>query len=262
MLQLFAASCRNRLHRLGLPLVARPGKCTSFLLCQVNGLRRKALFGQAMMEPRGTRVYGMHGFASLDARASPRAGNESRDQEEDRLDAAQVRELDRFLAGVERRAFRIAQCALRDTDDAHDVVQVAMLRLAQSYATRPVDEWKPLFYRILNNGIRDFLRRRRVRMRVMAWLPRRTGDEEGLDPVEAAPDPAGGPRELLEGAEALAALETGLAALPERQREAFMLRALEGLDVAGTAIAMGCSEGSVKTHYFRAVHALKDRLGE
>jgi RNA polymerase sigma-70 factor (ECF subfamily) len=174
----------------------------------------------------------------------------------------QARSLERFLAGVERRAFRIARMAVRDDDDAMDIVQDAMIRLARNYAARPTEEWKPLFYRILSNGIRDFIRRRRVRRRVMAWLPRQAGDEEGLDPVEQAPDPAGGPRELLEGAEALAALETGLAALPDRQREAFMLRALEGLDVAGTAVAMGCSEGSVKTHYFRAVHALKERLGE
>ena len=97
----------------------------------------------------------------------------------------------------------------------------------------------------------------------MAWWPgRATGDEDGTDPVQTAPDPSGSPLELLEGAEALAALEAGLAALPDRQREAFVLRAMEGLDVAATAVAMGCSQGSVKTHYFRAVRALKARLGE
>ena len=175
----------------------------------------------------------------------------------------QAQALDRFLAGIERRAFRIARMAVRDDDDALDIVQDSMIRLARHYAGRPSEEWRPLFYRILNNGIRDFMRRRRVRTRVMAWWPgRASGDEEGADPVQAAPDPAGGPLELLEGAEALAALEAGLAALPDRQREAFVLRAMEGLDVAGTAVAMGCSEGSVKTHYFRAVRALKGRLGE
>lgn len=96
----------------------------------------------------------------------------------------------------------------------------------------------------------------------MAWWPMTGVDDDAADPVEMAPDPAGGPRELLEGEETLAALEAGLSALPDRQREAFVLRALEGLDVAETAVAMGCSAGSVKTHYFRAVHALKDRLGE
>ena len=176
------------------------------------------------------------------------------------MDQAQA--LDRFLAGIERRAFRIARMALRNDDDALDIVQEAMIKLARHYAGRPSEEWRPLFYRILNNGIRDFMRRSRVRNRVMAWWPGRDQDEDAIDPVQAAPDPAGGPLELLEGAEALAALETGLAALPGRQREAFVLRAMEGLDVAGTAVAMGCSEGSVKTHYFRAVQALKARLGE
>lgn len=182
------------------------------------------------------------------------------DRETARVDQAQA--LERFLAGVERRAFRIARMAVRDDDDALDITQDAMIRLARSYGARPVEEWKPLFYRILNNGIRDFMRRRRVRSRVIAWLPGRTsGDDDPTDPIASVPDPAGGPAELLEGAQALEALEAGLAALPERQREAFMLRALEGMAVADTAVAMGCSEGSVKTHYFRAVHALKDRLG-
>jgi RNA polymerase sigma-70 factor (ECF subfamily) len=175
----------------------------------------------------------------------------------------QARALERFLAGVERRAFRIARMAVRNDDDALDITQDAMIRLARHYAARPAEEWKPLFYRILNNRIRDFMRRRRVRSRVIAWWPGQgAGDDDAPDPIEAAEDPAGGPAELLEGAEALAALEAGLAALPPRQREAFMMRALEGMDVADTAVAMGCSEGSVKTHYFRAVHALKDRLGE
>lgn len=175
----------------------------------------------------------------------------------------QARALERFLAGVERRAYRIARMAVRDGDEALDIVQEAMIRLARSYAGRPAEEWPPLFYRILNNGIRDFMRRRRVRARVMSWLPGRGADgDEAPDPVQSVVDPAGAPPELIEGEEAMAALEAGLAALPDRQREAFVLRALEGLDVAATAIAMGCSEGSVKTHYFRAVHALKERLGE
>jgi RNA polymerase sigma-70 factor (ECF subfamily) len=201
--------------------------------------------------------------ASLDlALPLPGATGGSRRARSASVDQAQA--LDRFLSGVERRAFRIARMAVRNDDDALDIVQEAMIKLARHYAGRPSDEWRPLFYRILNNGIRDFMRRRRVRSRVMAWWPGRAGDEEdeGRDPIQAAPDPSGGPLQLLEGAEALEALEAGLAALPDRQREAFVLRALEGLDVAGTAVAMGCSEGSVKTHYFRAVQALKARLGE
>ena len=216
------------------------------------------------MEPRGTRVYVMQGFASLEARADRWARNGSRDHGEDRLDAAQVRELDRFLAGVERRAFRIAQCALRDIDDAHDVVQVAMLRLAQSYASRPVEEWKPLFYRILYNGIRDLQRRRGVRRRFFGWLPgaSRHGDDAGEDPLEQVPDSAPEPWQQLATDEAMRRLDHALRRLPARQFEAFSLRCLEGFDVAATAAAMGCSAGSVKTHYFRALQALRAELAE
>jgi RNA polymerase sigma-70 factor (ECF subfamily) len=206
----------------------------------------------------------MQGFASLEAGAGHWARLSSRDQGEDRLDAAQVRELDRFLAGVERRAFRIAQCALRDTDDAHDVVQVAMLRLAQSYAARPVEEWKPLFYRILYNGIRDLQRRHGVRRRFFGWLPgaSRHEDEDGEDPLEQVPDPSPEPLQRLATDEAMQRLDHALRRLPARQLEAFSLRCLEGLDVAAAAAAMGCSEGSVKTHYFRALQALRAELAE
>jgi RNA polymerase sigma-70 factor, ECF subfamily len=183
---------------------------------------------------------------------------------EDRLDVAQARELDRFLAGVERRAFRIAQLALRDTDDAHDVVQVAMLQLAQKYSSRPVPEWKPLFYRILYNGIHDQQRRRGVRRRFFGLLPGagRPDDEPGEDPLEQVPDAGPEPVQQLETAEAMQQLETALGQLPPRQLEAFSLRCLEGLDVAATAAAMGCSEGSVKTHYFRALQVLRGALAE
>ena len=199
--------------------------------------------------------------ASLDL-VLPALGVSGERAEREASTVDQSRALDRFLEGVERRAFRIARMAVRNDDDALDIVQDSMIRLARSYGQRPVGEWKPLFYRILHNGIRDFMRRRRVRMRVMAWWPTGGFDDDVADPVDASPDPAGGPRDLLETEETLAELEAGLSALPDRQREAFVLRALEGLDVAETAVAMGCSAGSVKTHYFRAVHALKDRLGE
>jgi RNA polymerase sigma-70 factor (ECF subfamily) len=183
---------------------------------------------------------------------------------EDPLDAAQARELDRFLAGVERRAFRIAQLALRDTDDAHDAVQVAMLQLAGKYSSRPVAEWKPLFYRILYNGIHDQQRRRGTRRRFFGLLPGagRPDEEPGEDPLEQVPDHGPGPLQRLESAEAMQHLEAALSRLPSRQLEAFSLRCLEGLDVAATASAMGCSEGSVKTHYFRALQMLRGALSE
>ena len=170
-------------------------------------------------------------------------------------------QLNRFLADVERRALRIAEIAVRDRDEALDLVQNAMIKLARNYGDRSCDEWPPLFYRILQNGVRDWHRRQAVRNRVMVWFGRK--DEEGYDVVAAAPDPAGrAPEQELENEEAMASLEHAVRTLPARQREAFMLRTFEGLDVAGTAVAMGCSEGSVKTHYSRAIHSLRDRLEE
>ena len=175
-----------------------------------------------------------------------------------------ARELDKFLAEIERRAFRMAEIALRDPDDALDAVQDAMLKLARSYAKRPSAEWRPLFYRILENGIRDLQRRRSVRKRFMTWLPgaNEDPDNEARDPLETVADAAPAVPDLLMQSQAMQQLEVSLQALPARQREAFMLRNFEGLDVAETASAMGCSEGSVKTHYSRAVHTLREQLGE
>ncbi len=174
------------------------------------------------------------------------------------------RQLADFLAATERRAFRIAQIALRHDQDALDAVQDAMLRLVRRYARRPAAEWPPLFYRILENGIRDMQRRRRTRSGVLAWLPWRGADDEHdeLDPVAQAPDPAPTPAAQVQTAETLQALERAVAALPARQRQAFLLRSIEGMDVAATAQVMGCSEGSVKTHYFRALQFLRGQLGE
>lgn len=172
------------------------------------------------------------------------------------------RALERFLAGVERRAFRIAKLALRDHAEAEDAVQDAMIRLVRNYAGHPPEQWRPLFYRILQNRITDSQRRQKVRRAVMAWWPGREMDEEAPDPVESAVDPDGGPDAALEGEELLARIEGALAKLSGRQREAFLLRNFEGMDVAQTAVAMGCSEGSVKTHYFRALQALQEVLGE
>ncbi|MDH4109810.1 MAG: RNA polymerase sigma factor [Gammaproteobacteria bacterium] len=172
-------------------------------------------------------------------------------------------ELNRFFADVEARALRIAEIAVRNREDALDLVQDAMIRLVRNYADRDREEWTPLFYRILQNRVRDFQRRQNVRNRVIAWFGRSSDPEDDYDPIAAAPDPDGRtPDESLESQEAMQELERALAALPARQREAFMLRNFEGLDVAQTAAAMGISDGSVKTHYSRAVHSLRDTLGE
>jgi RNA polymerase sigma-70 factor, ECF subfamily len=176
---------------------------------------------------------------------------------------ARSRALSQFLASVEVRAFKIAQAALRHEDDALDAVQDAMLQLARAYSDRPAEEWKPLFYRILENRIRDMQRRRTVRNRVMSWLPFRSDSEEDEpDPIAEAASEEPLPMRRLEIAEAMDALEKALGALPRRQQQAFLLRTMEGLDVAQTAVAMGCSEGSVKTHYFRALQTLRAQLGD
>jgi RNA polymerase sigma-70 factor (ECF subfamily) len=173
------------------------------------------------------------------------------------------RALDQFLQSVEKRAFKIAQLGLRNEDDALDAVQDAMMKLAQSYGSRGEDEWKPLFYRILSNRVRDMQRRRTVRGRIMAWLPTRDDEnDDDSDPIAQAPSPDPEPARRLEIDEAIGVLESAIADLPRRQQEAFLLRNFEGLDVAETAKAMGCSEGSVKTHYFRALENLRARLGD
>jgi RNA polymerase sigma-70 factor (ECF subfamily) len=184
-------------------------------------------------------------------------------EREGTLDRA--RELDRFLQDVEKRAFRIAQIAVRDDDDALDIVQDSMLQLVRAYGARPSEEWKPLFYRILQNRIQDCRRRRKTRSRVIAWWTggtREDDDDAAPDPIEQAEGHTPEPSRRLMNDEAMAALEVALRRLPERQQQAFLLRNLEGLDTAQTAAAMGCGEGSVKTHYFRALQSLREQLGE
>ena len=176
-----------------------------------------------------------------------------------------TRALESFLAGVEAKAFRIAQIALRHEDDALDAVQDAMLRLVRRYSHRPPQEWRPLFYRILENCVRDMQRRRSVRGRILTWYRRAFGEdgiEDEGDPLEQLSDPSPQPSAQAQTDETMRALDAALERLPARQREAFLLRGLEGLDVAETARAMGCSEGSVKTHYFRALQTLRAQLGE
>jgi len=172
-------------------------------------------------------------------------------------------QLNQFLTEVERRALRIAEIAVRDRDEALDLVQNAMIKLARNYMDRSTAEWTPLFFRILQNGIRDWHRRQNVRNKVMVFFGRSVRDESVYDPIAAAPDPGGRtPDEQLQVRQAIDELEIAIGGLPTRQREAFMLRTFEGLDVAGTAAAMGCSNGSVKTHYSRAIHKLREALGE
>ncbi len=175
----------------------------------------------------------------------------------DAAPAATTLSLDQFLAGVERRAFRMAELALGHREDALDAVQEAMIKLV-AYRDRPSDEWTPLFWSILRRQVTDRHRRDTVRRRFMAVLGR--GEEPAEDPLEMLPDPGEDPARRHADGAAWAALGRALRKLPRRQREAYLLRELQGLDVAQTAAAMGCSDGSVKTHLSRAMSALRLQL--
>ena len=168
--------------------------------------------------------------------------------------------LDAFLAQVERRAFRVAELNLRQREDAMDAVQDAMLRLVKHYRDKPAGEWAPLFWGILRRRIVDLQRRRKVRSIVVGWLGGGRDDEGDELPSWDPADHGPGPLDRLQDAQSWGDLSAALQELPRRQREAFMLRMLEGLDVAETAQAMGCSEGSVKTHLSRAMESLRGQL--
>jgi RNA polymerase sigma-70 factor (ECF subfamily) len=172
--------------------------------------------------------------------------------------------LSAFLAGVERRAFKQAVFAVRDEEAALDIVQDAMMRLSERYGDRASEELPPLFQRILQNAIRDWFRRQKVRSTwttlLSAIAPGR-GEEDDQDPLDSLPAAGDANREesppgQLERSQVIEIIEQELVRLPPRQREAFVMRYWEELDVAETAKAMGCSEGSVKTHCSRATHAL------
>lgn len=164
--------------------------------------------------------------------------------------------LEEFLSGVSARAFRFAELGLRHRDDALDAVQDAMAKML-GYRDRPAQEWTPLFWSVLRSRIIDLQRRRTFRLK---WLgDARDPDGGEIDWAdEATPDPA----RAHDGREAWGRLAEALRTLPARQREAFTLRILEELDVEATAKIMGCSEGSVKTHLFRAREALQKQLEE
>ncbi|MGC1549647.1 MAG: RNA polymerase sigma factor [Rhodanobacter sp.] len=168
--------------------------------------------------------------------------------------------LDAFLAQVERRAFRMAEMYLGHREDALDAVQDAMLRLVKHYRNKPNEEWTPLFWGILRRRIVDLQRRRKVRSIVVGWLGGGHDDDGDELPAWEPADTGPGPLERLNDEQSWGDMVVAIKQLPQRQREAFMLRVLEGLDVAETAQAMGCSEGSVKTHLSRAMHHLRDKL--
>jgi len=188
-------------------------------------------------------------------------------RKEQRIPLASRSELSTFLAGVEKRAFKQAMFAVREEEAALDIVQDAMLRLAEKYGHLPVGELPLLFHRIVQNAIRDWFRRQKVRSMWTTLLSSLSGnreddDQDPLETLEAADgsNRQAAPAEQLEQAQVLEIIEQEISRLPPRQREAFILRYWEELDVAETARAMNCSEGSVKTHCSRAAHALAAAL--
>jgi RNA polymerase sigma-70 factor (ECF subfamily) len=180
---------------------------------------------------------------------------------------ASSKELADFLASAERRAFKQAQYAVRDADAALDIVQEAMMKLSEKYGDRPAEELPPLFTRILQNATHDHFRRQKVRSTWVTLFSALSpgNDEDNVDPLETleampgsqAAESAG---DQVERSQVIAVIEEEVARLPRRQREAFLMRYWEEMDVAETAALMGCSEGSVKTHCSRATHSLARAL--
>ena len=180
---------------------------------------------------------------------------------------ASDKELSDFLKSIEKRAFKRAVYAVRDEEAALDIVQDSMIRLAEKYFDRPAAELPLLFQRILSNATMDWFRRQKVRNAVVRNFsdfesPEGDGDFDILETLEALDDSRASESaaDSVSRAQILLVIEGEVAQLPARQREAFLLRYWEELDVAETAAAMGCSEGSVKTHCSRAVHALAKAL--
>lgn len=179
---------------------------------------------------------------------------------------ASKQELDDFLTGVERRAFKQAAFAVRDDDAALDIVQEAMMKVTVHYGERPAAELPLVFTRILQNAIHDHFRRQKVRNTwVTLFSSFTSGDDADADPLEtleALPgsETAESTADKVERGQIVGIIEQEIARLPGRQREAFLLRYWEDFDVAEAAAAMGCSEGSVKTHCSRATHALARAL--
>jgi RNA polymerase sigma factor (sigma-70 family) len=178
------------------------------------------------------------------------------------------KELSDFLEHVERRAFKQAVYAVRKDEAALDIVQDAMIKLAEKYGDKPAAELPMLFQRILQTTILDYFRREKVRnawVSLFSGLARPGGDDEEFDilasyEAEQGSSAAESSADQVERAQTLRVIENEVQKLPSRQREAFLMRYWQDMDVAETAEAMGCSEGSVKTHCSRATHTLAAAL--
>lgn len=171
-----------------------------------------------------------------------------------------TREFEEFLADVEVRALRMAEVATSSREEALDIVQDVMLKMVSSYAGKPENEWRPLFFRMLQNRITDWYRRKGVRQ--VESLDRT--DENDVSYIEQLADESQQfqPGHTLQRRQAMESLERAMRRLPMRQQQVVMLRLWEGMDVASTASALSIGEGSVKTHMSRALQTLRQYLGE
>jgi len=167
-----------------------------------------------------------------------------------------------FFRSIERQAYRMALFACHNHDDALDLVQDSMCQFVSKYSRKPQADWKALFYKILQNKIRDYYRKESVRSRWRVWFSKPT-DGETSDPLEIQRDIKEiDPEQMTQHKQAFYQLQQELKQLSLKQQQVFILRAWEGLSIGETALAMRCSEGTVKTHYFRATDRLKAKLGE
>ncbi len=155
----------------------------------------------------------------------------------------------------------MAEIATKNQSDALDIVQETMIKLVEKYSDKPCNEWKPLFYTILNSRIMDYFRRRKVYNNLFFWKKPHLEDESFEDEITKASDYITPEREL-QGRQDIQKVSKALKQLPPRQQQCFLLRSWEGLSVIETAQAMKCSQGSVKTHYSRARQALTKALND
>ena len=171
--------------------------------------------------------------------------------------------MEAFLKSVEKKAFRIIQIATGGADDALDILQESMMAFVRRYSTKDESEWRPLFYKVVQNKIRDWLRKEKLKRLFFFSIPAHQQDESEImpDPIDTVPDlQTANPLTGAKTSQALARLHIVIKQLPARQQQVFLLRAWEGLSTQETATAMNCTEGTVKTHYFRAVNRLKEEL--
>ena len=165
--------------------------------------------------------------------------------------------MDEFLADIEKKAYHMALLATGVHADALDLLQDSMIKLVTNYQNKPAEQWKPLFYKILQNRIRDWHRHQKVKNLLFFW---RNDDIEECQTTEQYELNSNKPEQAYAKSKQQQAAIVHLQQLSGKQQQCFLLRSWEGLSVAETAQAMGCSQGSVKTHYSRATHKLRELM--